>query len=151
MENVDNDAMDIDTPPPLPPVASATDGLRETFNRSVRQAPAQPLRRGGVHRNLAIIIDGNDVISLEVNFGFASQQVFSIGGQTIQMRDLLPSRIELMLRSIAHFIPKFFEENPLSQLQLIQTSDAVAKIITPLSGSSFAIVVVSTQNCLCRK
>jgi len=57
------------------------------------------------------------------------------GGHTISMRDLNPSRVELMLRNLHLFISKFFEENPLSQLQLIQTSDGIAKVITPLSGT----------------
>lgn len=49
-------------------------------------------------------------------------------------RDLVPSRYEVVMQGATRFISRFFEANPLSQLQLVVTSDGIAKALTPLSG-----------------
>lgn len=70
------------------------------------------------------------------------------GSRAMAVRDLLPSRSELLLSSLKHFIGNFFEENPISQLQLILARDGVASIVTPLSGtilSECSFLIPSTR------
>uniref|UniRef100_A0A6B2L887 TFIIH C1-like domain-containing protein n=1 Tax=Arcella intermedia TaxID=1963864 RepID=A0A6B2L887_9EUKA len=50
-------------------------------------------------------------------------------------RDFSTTRIELVLSGLKHFIPKYFEANPLSQLQLVQTRGGLAHMLSTLSGN----------------
>jgi len=53
----------------------------------------------------------------------------------MSQKDLLPSRSEKVSEMLSSFIPSFFENNPISQLQLILLKDGEARIVTPLSGN----------------
>jgi len=83
-------------------------------------------RRRGLQRFLTLIIDGSKAMS---------------------SRDMSPTRIELVLGCVREFISDFFEQNPLSQLQLVSMRDGLAKIASPLSGNS-ALHQKGLQDCL---
>jgi transcription initiation factor TFIIH subunit 2 len=50
--------------------------------------------------------------------------------------DMPPNRLIRMLVLLPNFIHAFFDKNPLSQLQIIETSDGLASIVSPMSGNS---------------
>jgi hypothetical protein len=49
--------------------------------------------------------------------------------------DMLPSRLVRAVRLLQVFVLRFFDKNPLSQVQIILTSDGLAAPLTPLSGA----------------
>ena len=51
--------------------------------------------------------------------------------------DMPPNRLIRMMVLLPNFINQFFDMNPLSQLQIIETSDGLAKIVSPMSGTTF--------------
>lgn len=48
-----------------------------------------------------------------------------------------PNRLIRMMVILPTFINQFFDMNPLSQLQIIETSDGLAKIVSTMSGTLF--------------
>eukprot|EP01125_Pyxidicula_operculata_P008293 TRINITY_DN2796_c0_g1_i3.p1 TRINITY_DN2796_c0_g1~~TRINITY_DN2796_c0_g1_i3.p1 ORF type:complete len:415 (+),score=61.24 TRINITY_DN2796_c0_g1_i3:13-1257(+) len=85
-----------------------------SHERRTIQMVRQVIRRRGLQRHLVVVVDGSSAML---------------------MRDLQPSRIDVVAHSMTIFVPKYFELNPLSQLQLIQMKDGVAHILTSLSGN----------------
>lgn len=47
-----------------------------------------------------------------------------------------PNRLIRLMVLLPAFINQFFDMNPLSQLQIIETSDGLAKIVSTMSGTS---------------
>eukprot|EP01127_Copromyxa_protea_P014885 TRINITY_DN4215_c0_g2_i1.p2 TRINITY_DN4215_c0_g2~~TRINITY_DN4215_c0_g2_i1.p2 ORF type:complete len:391 (-),score=41.86 TRINITY_DN4215_c0_g2_i1:179-1351(-) len=80
----------------------------------IRPRTHSQVRRRGIQRFLSIIVDGS---------------------KSMSARDLAPSRMEMVINSLGTFIPNFFEQNPISQIQLISAKDGVATAVTPLSGN----------------
>lgn len=83
------------------------------------------VRRRGLQRYVSIIVDGSKAMSL---------------------RDLQPSRMEMVLSGLHNFIPEFFEQNPISQIQLISARDGLATAITPLSGKFLVVALKDKGN-----
>lgn len=53
------------------------------------------------------------------------------------MADMLPSRLVRATRLLQVFVLRFFDKNPLSQVQIILTADGLAVPLTPLSGTQY--------------
>eukprot|EP01039_Chlorochromonas_danica_P000974 gene974-1058_t len=51
-------------------------------------------------------------------------------------KDYRPSRIEVCRKALKHFVPQFFDQNPISQISLAMTRDRVAEKLSDLSGNS---------------
>lgn len=81
--------------------------------RRLYERDATPLQRG-IIRHLVIILDLSSAMS---------------------EKDLRPNRHLLALRELRTFVPEFFDQNPISQLGLIVTSDGLAKTICALTGN----------------
>ena len=50
-------------------------------------------------------------------------------------KDLAPSRLQLTLTLLDGFLAEFFDQNPISQLGIVITRDAVARRLTELGGA----------------
>ncbi|CAL8073040.1 unnamed protein product [Calicophoron daubneyi] len=55
--------------------------------------------------------------------------------QAMQAQDLKPSRLLCTLRAVSTFVRDYFDQNPISQLGIIVTSDRRAERLTELSGN----------------
>jgi transcription initiation factor TFIIH subunit 2 len=53
----------------------------------------------------------------------------------MSVTDLKPNRAVAVAKAVADFIPEYFDQNPISQLGLIVTRNAVAEKLTDLSGN----------------
>ena len=51
-------------------------------------------------------------------------------------KDLAPSRLQCTLSLLDAFLAEFFDQNPISQLGIVVTRDAVATRLTELSGTA---------------
>ncbi|KAG0149074.1 hypothetical protein CROQUDRAFT_40536 [Cronartium quercuum f. sp. fusiforme G11] len=50
-------------------------------------------------------------------------------------RDLRPTRLEMSLNYAQEFVTEFFDQNPISQMCILTTKDAIAERLSPLSGN----------------
>lgn len=50
-------------------------------------------------------------------------------------RDLRPNRLEMSLNYAQEFVTEFFDQNPISQMCIFITKDAIAERLSPLSGN----------------
>lgn len=71
-----------------------------------------------VHRALALVIDMS---------------------RSMSEKDLLPSRIELVLKVAREFVTEYFEQSPISLLSIIVMRNSVASIKTPFTSDRFAL------------
>lgn len=55
--------------------------------------------------------------------------------ETMNEKDLRPSRLDLTLSYAEQFVLEYFDQNPISQLGIILTRDGVAEKLTELSGN----------------
>ncbi|KAJ1974006.1 hypothetical protein H4R34_004885 [Dimargaris verticillata] len=94
-------------------LAGAVANLQHQKKRRRRLRDTQSVQRG-IIRHLVIILDA----SLAMND-----------------KDLRPSRMELALSYLEVFIAEYFDQNPLSQLGVLVTRDAVAEKISELGGN----------------
>jgi transcription initiation factor TFIIH subunit 2 len=62
--------------------------------------------------------------------------------------DMPPNRLIRLMVLLPSFIHQFFDTNPLSQMQIIETSDGLASIVSPMSGSSFFPVIQDNNGIL---
>jgi transcription initiation factor TFIIH subunit 2 len=56
--------------------------------------------------------------------------------ESMNQRDMRPSRMEVVAQVVKTFIDNFFDQNPISQLALIELRDSAANRITELSGNA---------------
>ncbi|KAJ2041756.1 hypothetical protein IW146_007922 [Coemansia sp. RSA 922] len=55
--------------------------------------------------------------------------------ENMNLRDLMPTRIQCALSTVGMFIGEYFDQNPISQLSVIATKDGLAEKLTDLSGN----------------
>jgi len=56
--------------------------------------------------------------------------------ESMNQRDMRPSRMEVVAQVVKTFIDNFFDQNPISQLAIIELRDSAANRITELSGNA---------------
>jgi hypothetical protein len=55
--------------------------------------------------------------------------------ESMKDTDMPPNRLVRLVSLLPAFIHQFFDLNPLSQLQIIETSDGLASVVSPMSGT----------------
>lgn len=95
-------------------IQSSIQVLYQQNRRHRRVARDTDVIQRGIIRHVVLIIDQSD---------------------QMQIRDLLPSRIQATLNVLGAFIGEFFDQNPLSQICLVATKDGLAEKLTDLSGN----------------
>ncbi|KAL7748046.1 hypothetical protein RI367_006592 [Sorochytrium milnesiophthora] len=94
-------------------LSTAVDRLTTQLKRRRLNRDTRTVHRG-IIRHLVIVVDLSE---------------------SILEKDLKPSRLELTRASLELFILEYFDQNPISQLSIVITRDALAEIVTELSGN----------------
>ncbi|KAJ2808354.1 hypothetical protein H4S07_003431 [Coemansia furcata] len=88
-------------------------GINDQLRHKRRVRDTEAIQRG-IIRHVVLIIDQSENMNL---------------------RDLMPTRIQATLTMANAFIGEYFDQNPISQLSIIATKDGLAEKLTDLSGN----------------
>ncbi|KAJ2452010.1 hypothetical protein GGF42_004123 [Coemansia sp. RSA 2424] len=94
-------------------IQSVVMGINDQRSRKRRVRDTEAIQRG-IIRHVVLIIDQSENMNL---------------------RDLMPTRIQATLNMANTFIGEYFDQNPISQLAIIATKDGLAEKLTDLSGN----------------